>query len=46
MLREHHIMWDMDSLVDEVEKVGFTVCMMMRNTEVSVQRDMHLVFRK
>ena len=45
-LREHHIMWDMDSLIDEIESVGFRVGMAMRNTEVKVNKDMHLVFKK
>ena len=45
-LREHYIMWDMESLIDEVEKIGFTVKMAMRNTEIKPFKDMHLMFIK
>ncbi len=46
LLRNHHIMWDMDSFIDEAEKIGFKNTLRYRNTEVNVHEDMHLVFKK
>lgn len=46
LLRENHIMWDMDSFCDEAEAVGFKVEKKIRNTEVKLCKDQHLIFRK
>lgn len=48
LLREHYIMWDMDSFCDEAEKVGFRTVHKIRNTEPKAlpNKDMHLIFTK
>jgi 2-polyprenyl-3-methyl-5-hydroxy-6-metoxy-1,4-benzoquinol methylase len=46
ILRQHHIMWDMDSFCDEAEKLGFTTIFKKRNFDVRLLRDMHLLFKK
>ena len=46
LLREHHIMWDMDSFCDEAEAIGFKVSLKMRNMKIKVCKDMHIILRK
>jgi len=46
LLRENYIMWDMDSFCDEAEAIGFKVEQKIRNTDVKICRDQHLIFRK
>lgn len=46
LLREHHIMWDMDSFCDEAEAVGFKVVYKNRNTTIKVCKDMHIILKK
>ena len=43
LLRSHHIIWDMDSFVEEAEKIGFKVGLKRRNFIVNVISDMHIV---
>jgi len=46
LLREHYIMWDMDSFCDEAEKIGFSIACKIRNVKIKVCKDMHLILRK
>ncbi len=46
LLREHYVMWDMDSFCDEAETVGFKVIMKERNTKNRPCKDMHIVLQK
>lgn len=46
LLRENHIMWDMDSFCDAAEKIGFTTLMKKRNCDVQPCQDMHLIFKR
>lgn len=46
ILRQHYIMWDMDSFCDEMEKVGFKTVFKKRNYDVRRLRDYHLLFKK
>ena len=46
LLRQNHIMWDMDSFCDEAEKIGFKTIMKLRNFEIKPKNDMHLIFEK
>jgi SAM-dependent methyltransferase len=47
-LREHHIMWDMDSFIDEMEKLGFKCKFYKRNALAGYiyYGDYNLVFQK
>lgn len=45
-LREHHIIWDMDSFCDELETIGFKVLMKERNTVVRLEKDYHIICQK
>lgn len=46
-IREHHIMWDMDSFIDELLPMGYELHLAKRNTLKYLCRgDMHLIFRK
>lgn len=46
-IREHHIMWDMDSFIDEMLAIGYELCFSKRNDLKYLSRmDMHLLFRK
>ena len=46
LLREHHIMWDMDSFCDELEKIGFKILMKERNFLVNIVKDYHIICQK
>lgn len=46
ILRQHHIMWDMDSFCDEMEAIGFETVFKKRNYDIRRLRDMHLLFKK
>lgn len=46
LLREHHIMWDMDSFCEEAKKIGYAVTYKTRNTIVNVCKDMHIILTK
>jgi len=46
ILRQHYIIWDMESFCDEAEKVGFTTKLKKRNFDVRPLRDYHLMFVK
>jgi SAM-dependent methyltransferase len=46
LLREHYIMWDMDSFCDEAKRIGFKVVYKTRNTFVKVCKDMHIILQK
>jgi len=46
LLREHYIMWDMDSFCDELEKVGFKILLKRRNTRVKLKKDYHIICQK
>jgi len=46
ILRQHYIMWDMDSFCDEAEAIGFKTKIKRRNFDVRPLRDMHLLFKK
>jgi SAM-dependent methyltransferase len=47
-LREHHIMWDMDSFCDEAIKIGFKIELKKRNTISKIETfgDYHILMRK
>lgn len=45
-VRQHYIMWDMDSLVDEFEERGFTTLLKKRNLDYRWLQDYHLLFKK
>lgn len=46
-VREHHILWDMDSFIDELLEIGYEIHLAKRNTLKYLCRgDMHLIFRK
>lgn len=47
-IREHHIMWDMDSFADECEKKGFELIYKERNTIGMTETfgDFHILLRK
>jgi len=45
-VRQHYIMWDMDSLVDEFEERGFTTLLNKRNVDLRWLQDYHLLFKK
>ena len=46
-VREHHILWDMDSFIDELLPMGYELHLAKRNTLKYLCRgDMHLIFRK
>lgn len=46
LLREHHIMWDMDSFCDEAKALGLKIVYKTRNTAVKVCKDMHIILEK
>jgi len=46
VLRQHYIMWDMDSFCEEMEFVGFKTIFKKRNYDIRRLRDMHLLFKK
>lgn len=46
LMRENYIMWDMDSFCDEAEGIGFKIEKKIRNTEVKLWKDQHLIFKK
>jgi len=46
LIRQHYIMWDMDSFCGEVEKTGFRTKFKIRNFDVRPLRDYHLLFKK
>lgn len=47
-VNEHHILWDMESFVEEMEKIGFRCVESVRNisSEFICNGDYHLVFQK
>ena len=47
-LREHHIMWNMDSLCAQLEELGFEIVQAIHNigSEFVCNGDMHLIIRK
>jgi SAM-dependent methyltransferase len=47
-IREHHIMWDMDSFIDKVLERGFELILSKRNAGIDflTHGDFHLVFKK
>lgn len=46
-IREHHIMWDMDSFIDEMIALGYEVCFSKRNDLKYLSRmDMHILLRR
>lgn len=45
-IRQHYIMWDMDSFCEEANKIGFKTLLKKRNLDVRPLQDMHLLFRK
>jgi 2-polyprenyl-3-methyl-5-hydroxy-6-metoxy-1,4-benzoquinol methylase len=46
VLRQHYIMWDMDSFIEEAEKLGFKNLVRVRNFDIRPLRDYHLLFKK
>lgn len=46
VVRQHYIMWDMDSFCDEMEENGFTTLLKKRNLDVRFLQDYHLLFKK
>jgi len=46
-IREHHILWDMDSFCDVLIKLGYKLVMSKRNclTDMICNRDYHLLFQ-
>lgn len=44
--RQHYIMWDMESFVEEVEFAGFKNLLQVRNFDVRPLHDYHLLFKK
>lgn len=46
-VKEHHILWDMESFVEEVEKIGFKCELQERNInpEFICNGDFHLIFK-
>ena len=45
-VRQHYIMWDMDSLIEEVEMRGFKNVYKKRNLDYRWLQDYHLLFKK
>lgn len=47
-LREHHILWDMESFIEQLEKIGFTCKVANRNDGLGFIcfGDYHLIFQK
>ena len=47
-LREHHILWDMESFIEQMEKIGFTCKVKNRNCGLGFIcfGDYHLIFQK
>ena len=45
-VRQHYIMWDMDSLIEEYEARGFKLLYKKRNIDVRWLQDYHLLFKK
>ena len=46
ILRQHYILWDMDSFCEEMEKIGFKTILKKRNYDIRRLRDYHLLFKK
>ena len=45
-VRQHYIMWDMDSLIDEIESRGFKCLFKKRNIDIRWLHDYHLLFKR
>ncbi len=47
-LREHHILWDMDSFIEKLEEIGYKCAMRRRNDGIGFicHGDYHLIFTK
>ena len=48
VLREHHILWDMDSFIDKMIEIGYDLVMSKRNclSDGICNRDYHILFKK
>lgn len=46
IIRQHHILWDMDSFVDEAENIGFRTIIKKHNLDTRPLRDMHILLKK
>ena len=46
VVRQHYIMWDMDSFCNEMEENGFKTIMKKRNLDLRYLQDYHLLFKK
>ena len=46
LMREHHIMWDMDTFCDELETIGFKIKFKTRNTRIKPNKDYHIICQK
>lgn len=45
-IRQHYIMWDLESFCDEAHAIGFKTKLSVRNFDVRPLRDYHLLFKK
>jgi len=48
VLREHHILWDMDSFIDKLLEIGYQLVFAKRNsiTDCICNRDYHIMLKK